>query len=473
MKTHKIRFGFACNSSSVSSLILVDPGLKYDSCEKWIEVKDKREFFARVMFWQIRDGKDEENTVFVNRVCGTELNTEQLNEYVGSYLTSDRGPGDTFSFPTDRKGNIHEEFAKEFLEYVDKKDLSWLSYDDNYKEDAYDLISMHASMGVSLLQYFPHGVARKDENYWTIFSQKTGNKIRLSFDYSQVAPEKSTIPELIDIKLTNYCPYECEFCYQGSDKKGNHADKEAFKSIIDQLYKYDVFEIALGGGEPTLHPDFNELIDYINEKNIVVNITTRNWNWIKSYIDSCLEGMADNYTFYPKIKSVAISTETPDMINKVYEYTLLGMEQKLKGKMVNYERLNECIQFQYIVGINDKLEEMLETCFQKKYRLTLLGYKTTNRGSLLKPKAQEWRSIVKKYLWMRSYIGIDTVLAKDCEGLLDTSLEKLLLEKHEGRFSCYIDAVNYKIGPSSFCATEEMMPFTDLKENFKVITDKS
>ena len=107
MKTHKIRFGFACNSSSVSSLILVDPGLKYDSCEKWIEVKDKREFFARVMFWQIRDGKDEENTVFVNRVCGTELNTEQLNEYVGSYLTSDRGPGDTFSFPTDRKGNIH------------------------------------------------------------------------------------------------------------------------------------------------------------------------------------------------------------------------------------------------------------------------------------------------------------------------------------------------------------------------------
>ena len=108
-----------------------------------------------------------------------------------------------------------------------------------------------------------------------------------------------------------------------------------------------------------------------------------------------------------------------------------------------------------------------------QYRVTLLGYKTTNRGSLLRPRKEEWMGVVKKLNWGGSYIGIDTVLAKECEGIMSKEFDRLLLEKHEGRFSCYIDAVSYKIGPSSFCGVEDMMPFTDLKENFKAITDKS
>lgn len=470
MKTHKLRFGFACNSSSVSSLILVKPNTDHKADKIWTKIEDKRTFFANIMYAQ--EGCDKDKLDFINKLCETNLTDDNYDYCIKNYISTERGAWDTFFFPRDKTGKLNEEFAKEFLAYSDKYDISWVSNEDNCCDDAYEIASSHSMLGLNLLRYFPAGIARKDKDYWTIFSPENGYKVRLSFDFNSVAPEKSTIPELIDIKLTDYCPYECTFCYQGSTKEGQHVNKENFKGIVDQLYKYGVFEIALGGGEPTLHPDFDEIIDYINKKNIVVNITTRNSAWIKKYIDELFDGYGNDLNYKPKIKAVAISTEDIKIIDQIDSYIDAQCGKRRKWDVFPSD-IRKCIQFQYIVGVNDKLEEILLKCVLNQYRVTLLGYKTTNRGSLLRPRKEEWMSVVKKLNWGGSYIGIDTVLAKECEGIMSKEFDRLLLEKHEGRFSCYIDAVNYKIGPSSFCATEDMMPFTDLKENFKSITDKS
>ena len=470
MKTHKLRFGFACNSSSVSSLILVKPNTDHKADKIWTKIEDKRTFFAKVMFKQ--EGGNKKVLKYINKLCGTKITADDCDYSMESYTKSERGQGDAFFFPYDKTGKISEEFAKEFLEYADKYDISWVSNEDNCCPDAYEIANEHASLGLNLLRHFPYGIARKDKDYWTIFSPENGYKVRLSFDFNSVAPEKSTIPELIDIKLTDYCPYECVFCYQGSTKEGQHVDKENFKGIVDQLYKYGVFEIALGGGEPTLHPDFDEIINYINKKNIVVNITTRNSAWIKKYIDELFDGYGNDLSYKPKIKAVAISTEDIKIIDQIDSYIDAQCGKRRKWNVFP-DYIRKCIQFQYIVGVNDKLEEILLKCVLNQYRVTLLGYKTTNRGSLLRPRKEEWMKVVQKLGWGRSCVGIDTVLAKECKDIMSEEFDELLLEKHEGRFSCYIDAVNYKIGPSSFCAAEDMMPFTDLKENFKAITDKS
>ena len=469
MKTHKLRFGFACNSSSVSSLILVKPNTDHKADKIWTKIEDKRTFFANIMYAQ--EGCDKDKLDFINKLCETNLTDDNYDYCIKNYISTERGAWDTFFFPRDKTGKLNEEFAKEFLAYSDKYDISWVSNEDNCCDDAYEIASSHSMLGLNLLRYFPAGIARKDKDYWTIFSPENGYKVRLSFDFNSVAPEKSTIPELIDIKLTDYCPYECTFCYQGSTKEGRHVDTESFKEIINQLHEYGVFEIALGGGEPTLHPHFDELINYINEKNIVVNITTRNTTWIKKYIDELFEGFS-NFGYKPKIKAVAISTEDTEIIDQIDTY-INKVSRKERRRYVSIDEIKKHIQFQYIVGINEKLESILLKCIFDQYRVTLLGYKTTNRGSLLKPKKEEWMKVVQKLGWGRSCVGIDTVLAKECEGIMSKEFDRLLLEKHEGRFSCYIDAVNYKIGPSSFCGVEDMMPFTDLKENFKAITDKS
>jgi organic radical activating enzyme len=469
MKTHKLRFGFACNSSSVSSLILVKPNTDHKADKIWTKIEDKRTFFANIMYAQ--EGCDKDKLDFINKLCETNLTDDNYDYCIKNYISTERGAWDTFFFPRDKTGKLNEEFAKEFLAYSDKYDISWVSNEDNCCDDAYEIASSHSMLGLNLLRYFPAGIARKDKDYWTIFSPENGYKVRLSFDFNSVAPEKSTIPELIDIKLTDYCPYECTFCYQGSTKEGRHVDTESFKEIINQLHEYGVFEIALGGGEPTLHPHFDELINYINEKNIVVNITTRNTTWIKKYIDELFEGFS-NFGYKPKIKAVAISTEDTEIIDQIDTY-INKVSRKERRRYVSIDEIKKHIQFQYIVGINEKLESILLKCIFDQYRVTLLGYKTTNRGSLLKPKKEEWMKVVQKLGWGRSCVGIDTVLAKECKDIMSEEFDELLLEKHEGRFSCYIDAVNYKIGPSSFCAAEDMMPFTDLKENFKAITDKS
>jgi len=82
----------------------------------------------------------------------------------------------------------------------------------------------------------------------------------------------------VDIKITDYCPFGCPFCYQGSTVKGIHADFEELKKAIDFFVdKVGVFEVILGGGEPTLYPHIEDLLLYLlTEKKVNVGITTRN-----------------------------------------------------------------------------------------------------------------------------------------------------------------------------------------------------
>jgi MoaA/NifB/PqqE/SkfB family radical SAM enzyme len=46
------------------------------------------------------------------------------------------------------------------------------------------------------------------------------------------------------------------------------------KSIIDELNSLGCIEISLGGGEPLVRPDIDEIVDYIKNKDIKVRVTT-------------------------------------------------------------------------------------------------------------------------------------------------------------------------------------------------------
>lgn len=97
----------------------------------------------------------------------------------------------------------------------------------------------------------------------TTFDTETGMLIRET-------NEKPYAPELIDMKVTNMCNAGCPFCYQNSVPTGKHAD---FKYVCEQMDKFTEppFQIAVGGGEPTLWPHLNDFITFSHARNIVVN----------------------------------------------------------------------------------------------------------------------------------------------------------------------------------------------------------
>lgn len=95
-------------------------------------------------------------------------------------------------------------------------------------------------------------------------------------------PFMASYPELLDVGILGHCDHasQCTVgCYQGGlqNQKPNMSLKD-YKSIIDQS-KGKLFQIALGGhGDPNKHEDFEEILRYTREANIVPNYTTSGLN---------------------------------------------------------------------------------------------------------------------------------------------------------------------------------------------------
>jgi len=117
-------------------------------------------------------------------------------------------------------------------------------------------------------------IIRKDpeQEFITMFSQKNGFQIRFELPNGK-DPTYSTYPELLDMTITHKCGKGCKYCYMNSTSKGEHAKLYNIKKIFKQL-ENRVFSVALGGGEPTLHPRFEHILRTAVENNIVPSFST-------------------------------------------------------------------------------------------------------------------------------------------------------------------------------------------------------
>ena len=117
--------------------------------------------------------------------------------------------------------------------------------------------------------------------YSTLFNTKTGSYLR-GFDVD-FEPFMAEFPHLIDVGVMGHCEHGRSGlcmkagvrCYQD----GLHVNKpnmllEDYKRIVDEC-KGRLFQVALGGaGDPDMHENFEEILKYSVENNIVPNFTT-------------------------------------------------------------------------------------------------------------------------------------------------------------------------------------------------------
>lgn len=83
-------------------------------------------------------------------------------------------------------------------------------------------------------------------------------------------------PISINLDLTSACNYSCPFCVDSRlINVGKTLALEDIKKLIDTLHSYGLLSVILiGGGEPTLHPDFEVVVEYIKSKGIQIGIAT-------------------------------------------------------------------------------------------------------------------------------------------------------------------------------------------------------
>jgi len=111
---------------------------------------------------------------------------------------------------------------------------------------------------------------------------------------------RSPVAESADIKLTDKCPVGCSGCYMDSLPKSKHAPKELIEKVISG-FDEPPYQAALGGGEPTIHPDFIWILNKCRELGTVPNYTTAGINLTDDILAATKElcgGVAISY--YPE-----------------------------------------------------------------------------------------------------------------------------------------------------------------------------
>lgn len=457
MKIHNVRLNHACNSSSSHSVIIVPNDVQaadsYEDLEfGWDDFQlfskgAKSDYLAAMIYSNLRYVVPEE----VIRAIIKELLPLAANNTVDSVDHQS-----VLRFPKYYDMNfIHMEFLKALRDAILQDSIGIIGGNDNdITENAWkdypspDYINnIPKDTGDDL-------IAKYDDRYdfFTLFNRNTGAKIRLSFDNKEI--HRASTPELVDLKITDNCPFGCSFCYQNSTANGNIANVYDIANILYRLSELEVFEVAFGGGEPTLHPDFDEIIDTANRYRIVSNFTTKNIKFFRGL----------DKAFYDKIGSIAVS------ISKIKELEELLKYFAMSG--VDNITIQQKISIQVVGGLKSyHLPTILKKCSEHYLRVTILGYKETGRGNdkssfdkfYYEHIIDDIKHLQDKGYYLR--IAVDTQFVKDFENRLtdDLFVDKVLFHSDEGAFSCYIDAVTKRIAPSSYCDEKFYQPLNIYK----------
>ncbi len=73
--------------------------------------------------------------------------------------------------------------------------------------------------------------------------------------------------ESLFLEITDKCNKQCEYCYQNINAVSHihkpEMNRQLAEQIIAQAQEIGVNKIIISGGEPTLHPHFNDIVSYV------------------------------------------------------------------------------------------------------------------------------------------------------------------------------------------------------------------
>lgn len=129
-----------------------------------------------------------------------------------------------------------------------------------------------------------------------------------------------TAPLELNIHITDTCNLACSYCYSNFYKRHNKdISKQDIFRIVKAFDEMGVIEVSLIGGEPFLHPDFNEIVDYIRARGLFCSTVTNGY-YIKRNIETAR-----------KFDMICISIDGPKEYNDItrgagsYDHAVEGL----------------------------------------------------------------------------------------------------------------------------------------------------
>lgn len=284
----------------------------------------------------------------------------------------------------------------------------------------------------------------KNGNYKVIIFDD-GTKIRFNKEDSLI-PD---FPESMDMKISNYCPFNCPMCHEKSSENGEYG-KILHHPFIKTLHKGT--ELALGGGAVTYHPDLIPFLEELKEQGVIPSITINQREWERSKIDYLI----NNKLIY----GLGVS------------FNSMGMLEGSWDEILSYP--NAVVHL--IAGYHNK--EVFEFFAEKGAKILILGYKNWGRGqqyleknidSIMK-RIEDVKQMLPMLFTKCKVVSFDNLSIKqlDLKSIVGETKWKEFYMGDDGQYTMYVDMVKQECAKSS--TSPDRFPleqFDNLWQNLK------
>ena len=196
--------------------------------------------------------------------------------------------------------------------------------------------------------------------------------------------KKHKTPFNVTLQITNRCNMKCLHCFASAGRGYCYdTDYNVIKDIVDELSKLNICEVKISGGEPFIHKDIINILEYIRYKKIRLSINTNatllTENDINKMKQIPVEGLitvsidGSNSIIYDSIRGAGMFQKMTNNIN-----LLVNNGFRVRGFCVvtkyNYKDIKDIVSFcknKKIFSINFNILQITSSVKDNKNQLKL------------------------------------------------------------------------------------------------------
>jgi len=197
----------------------------------------------------------------------------------------------------------------------------------------------------------------------------------------------------VEWNLGKRCNYDCTYCpSEIHDNTSQHTDIDILKAAVDKLMTLGKpIRLSFTGGEPTVHPKFEELINYCKHVGISwISVTTngtRTVDWYnKQRVDQWVFSIHFEYDWLRVLNTIttvtAMNRTTQYVINVMAHHDHMPEVKLAVEKLKSYKIPHGVRRIRWTEGNHDLFDDM-------RYNLTDLEW-IKSQESTVKPNVVLW-----------------------------------------------------------------------------------
>lgn len=285
------------------------------------------------------------------------------------------------------------------------------------------------------------------QNSTQLLAQYTngGYDVQLYRDGTKVRTKRNggvppALPEHMDLKITDWCDAGCAWCHEQSTPQGLHCDVQVTLNVLKPLPAGA--EVAIGGGDPLSHPQFEDLVCAMRDQGLVPSVT---------------------------VNGRHLARHLPVLERLISKDRLFGVGVSYYDRIPSWDY--EHMVLHLIAGVNPP--KVLDNA-NRRLKVLLLGYKKFGRGrTLFEVRSDKVQGNLDSWYRELVWVAQEHNLSFDNLAIEQLSPKRLFKDPAdyerqymgpEGQFGMYLDAVTQTFALSSYSA--ERFAWSDLRGMF-------